>query len=372
MIISQEAAENVPKVTFPLTGPLADIAVGLEFIIVFLGLQIFALFLHKYVKAQDKEQEARNFAWGFLPLTIAAVYTCYIQGDFFAQMEDLRNQWSLVGYLYLAIGAAVVFFIGERNEESDSKIFRTLGTILVILIGISVVLKNRQFGIFLSFAAAIPILLAYLVRYTRNLLQVAHSSKTVLIQVIRFLISLLFITVAYFLQSDMLILNFGMPIRLLGDSLMIFGLLFFRYSLSHLPILTEFDWMDKIRALIVLNESGIGLFSRFFKREDPMASDEMLISGALSSIQSVLKTTVGHDKIKSVQVGGKSFIFETRKNLIFAIIAEESMESLQDRLVEFADEFMHHFSFVTDVWYGNTEKLKAAEWIADRIFFPNW
>lgn len=356
-------------VSFPLRGMQADWAMGLEFLIIFIGLQSFMIFLWKFIWAKEKMREARNFAWGFLPLTIAVVYSCYLQGDFIAETGQQREILVMGGYIALALGSILIIAISEWIDQLQKKYSTKIGVIVVSLVIIGALAQMRGFVIIISFIGAFPLLIFYMVRYTRRLFKVAHASREIVAQILRFVLSLGLIVLAYALTSDLMLQSFGLWIRLIADGLMILGLLLFRFTLFSLPLVTEYDWEQKIQWLLVIHETGIPIYSRFFRAEDT-ANDEMLVSGALSSVKSLLGATLKADRPHAVHVGDKAFMFEYRPNVIFVIIADQTIRSLQTRLKEFADEFMTHYRHkILAAWDGNAATFGGTEWIADRIFY---
>jgi hypothetical protein len=113
------------------------------------------------------------------------------------------------------------------------------------------------------------------------------------------------------------------------------------YGLKSLPDLGEFDWKQKIRALLIINrKDGICLFSRFFQTsQEDGTSREVLIAGALSSVQTVLKELSGKDTIESVQLPDKALIFDSHKLFIGVVIADAQLRSIQYRLQQLCQDF---------------------------------
>jgi hypothetical protein len=145
------------------------------------------------------------------------------------------------------------------------------------------------------------------------------------------------------------------------------------YGLANLPDFGEFDWKQKIRALLIINRrDGVCLFSRFFhETKDDDSSRDILIAGALSSVQTVLKEMNGKEDVESVHLSDKDLIFNTHKSFIGVIIADEHLRSLQFRLQQFSQEFESIFQDILQTWDGNVNIFLPADVIADKIFITS-
>jgi hypothetical protein len=216
---------------------------------------------------------------------------------------------------------------------------------------------------------AFPLVFLYFVYYFNNMIKQIHYSSEVIWKIVVFFIGMLLIMVGYFLISDAIVFKHGLPIRIFGDCVTIVGIRVFFYSLTSIPDLSEFDWQKKIRALLIIHQDGICLFSRFWKRASEDFQDDNMISAALSSIDSILKSMIGKQKLSSVQLEDKNFIFEYRKKAIFVLIADEVMESLQARLKKFASDFYELYKAQLETFLGQMS-FGMADWLADKLFYP--
>ncbi len=172
------------------------------------------------------------------------------------------------------------------------------------------------------------------------------------------------------MSSEILLELYGLMIKVIADIITLSGLVLFFFSIQRLPDLRELEWVQKIQALLVIQPNGIAVFSRFFHSKAENENQEFLISGAISTIDSVLKSMVGKDPLNAVKLSDKSIIFEYREKINFVIIADEDFQALHLRLKEFADEFMIIFKNIVKDWNGNMSVFTPAEWLADKIFMP--
>lgn len=355
---------------FPLRGILAEITLGLEFVIVFACFQSFTLLLYKFIRAKDKIRESRNLAWGILILAMGIVFVLFIIGDYFVETTLERDRANLYGYFILSVGAVMILIISEWVEKQRNRTLPLIGIGIMIVMLIAILFDNRTMALIISFVVALPLALFYIIYYTRNLLKLANYSREVITQIMRFLLSLAMVIFGYVGLSDFVFSIFGFIGRIIFDGVILLGLNLFNYSLVRVPIITEFDWVKKVRALIVLHEDGIPIFSRFYRTESVDASNETLVSGALSSLQSIIQAMMTKERLSSVRLMDKTLIFEYRANFICVMIADEYLQSIQSRLKDFADEFKSLYGKKLDKWDGNVDVFSTADWIADKYFVP--
>jgi len=106
----------------------------------------------------------------------------------------------------------------------------------------------------------------------------------ILITILPFLILLigLFLTSGY--SMDLLPLQF----RFIGSIFQLYGFAFFAFFFLKFPILSEFDWKDKIEQVFIINEGGLCIFYKSYN-EKLEEVNESLISGAITSVNIMLK-----------------------------------------------------------------------------------
>lgn len=357
---------------FPLTGLMADISVGLEFVISFFTIQIFVYFLLKYLKSPKKKKirASRNLAWAVLCLGVGFTYIVFIIGDFILE-PGLREEFNSHGYLILCISAFIFLMITERLENSKYHIFTIVISLTLIILIISIILEAWTLAFSLA-TVGFPVALMYFIYYTRKLLHLSNRSERVVSKIRVLFIALVLILLGYTSMADALVSTFGLGIRIAGDCATIIGLSLFLYTIHRLPDFTEFDWIDGLESILVVNESGVSLFGRFYGRQRADGHGKHMISGALSTVKAVLEEMTGRKRMKTVYLDDKVLHFEYRMNVTFAVIMNKYYESVAIRLEQFADEFETIFKEVVDGWNGNLRAFFPAEAIVDRIFVSKY
>jgi hypothetical protein len=138
--------------------------------------------------------------------------------------------------------------------------------------------------------------------------------------------------------------------------------------MRNLPDLSEYDWLTSLKTIIVIDKSGIPLFSRFYNTQPDESKKEYLISGALNSINLILAQMTGKEQLNTIELPDKCIMIEYINNLKFAIISDKFLLSLQVRLKQFAEEFYAFFKNYIENFSGNLDIfLPADQWLI-RIF----
>lgn len=355
---------------FPLNGPESFTTAGLEFVIVFTCLELFINLLWKFLRAPVKHREFRSLAWAILFLGFGATWIFFITADYFTVDMSFREELSLWGYLSLVSSATVLIVITEILEQKKYKYYSYA---MLILLGITIfasIIEMQEISRFLMILGT-PIALGYMVHYVNILNKLGNRANELRYQIYGFFTGISLIFMGFTLIGDFFLNNYGLIYRIWGDSIMIIGMMIFWYSSEALPDTSEFDWEDKIRGILLISSnSGMALFSRFFRLGNSDNTQDVLIAGALSSVDVILQTMTGKKKLKMVKLADKVLHFEYRKNFIGVIIADEGMRTIQIRLRQFADEFDQRYSDKLPRWNGESSAFHQMESLADEIFIP--
>jgi hypothetical protein len=354
------------SVYFPLTGPWAILTAGLEFVVVFVTLELFAYFVIKYVRSSDRMKTGRNLAWCIIILGLSGEYIAWIIGDYFTTDINQRNEIEMIAYTILSIGTFASMLITEQIEHSKHRPFSIISGVLFFLVLIFLILQIKLTVLYIVVGS--PLAIAFFIHYYRNLARMANYNREVTRPFIAFFTSMVLILVGFLLISDFWLPYVGLTARIISGFVVIAGANLFLSSVERMPSFGEFDWVNKIAAILVIHDAGLTLFSRFWRNGQIVESNDNLMSSVLSTVESVLKEMMGQDRVDSVVLEGKHLMFEYRDHFSCVVIAEESLASLQIRLKEFTDQFSALFDPIIENWNGNLGVFLPAETIADKIF----
>ncbi|MFX1452856.1 MAG: hypothetical protein ACFFCM_18610, partial [Promethearchaeota archaeon] len=127
-----------------------------------------------------------------------------------------------------------------------------------------------------------------------------------------------------------------------------------------------FNWSQKIQYLYVLMPNGVCIYDYNFR---PKVLDENLISGTLVAITEIIQeVTKSKTKLKVIQQEEAIFLLEYGKNVMVALLTEENLSVLRNKLKIFLKEFEIFFVDIFPVWKGDTTVFLPAKVLVDRIF----
>ena len=356
-------------ISFPLSGVDATLTAGLDFIIVFLAVVGSAYFLLRFFWAESSSRSWRNLAWFFLTLGAAATFVMWIIGDFFVTSPDQRNTALMYSYLFFCAGAFGFVAINEQVEHSRRRPFSIALGLLVLYMLITLILQARD--VFIQIVVGIPVAILYIIQYIRKVAKVLNYNRAMFKSVFGSFLGLFTIVIGMIFMSDSWLPLLGLAARIISEIFLICGFNVFLATFERIPGTDEYDWMTKIRALLVIYNNGVHIFSRFWK-EGRIVEGADLMAGALVAVKAVLEEMVGEEKTKTVTLEDQTILFEYRERFSCVIIADEKLKSLQIRLKQFADEFAGLFAPVLKDWQGIMEAFVPAEAIADAIFLPRF
>lgn len=387
-----------PGITYPLTSDLALISFGLECVVAGLCFKWFLQAFFKWKNSETRIRESRDLGWAVFFLGFGLFYICIIFRDFRISDETIRHYLVLWGFVFLSLMNTISMYIFERQIRS-TRILPLSFTCFALCIptAIGAILSNDLI-VFISVGTGAVVLVGYFVYYANTLLKLVNWSRSI----IRRLTFMFFFGVAavggFATTVDLLWAELGIWSRIVGDLLIIGAINMFIYQVDYIPDFREVDWMNKIKALLVINENGLPLFARFFNQKeeenlnvidglkkgflthtkadnqqivtnsmDP-EYDQTLISGAMNSVKSVLGELTGTDEVQIIKLPDKVLIFENINGRMFLIISDAYMDSLKIRLEQFATEFERIFGDTLKNWDGGADIFGPADTMTAEIF----
>jgi hypothetical protein len=356
---------------FPITGNLADIALGLEAILIFICFEMLIFFIFRYRNNLQKEQNGRNLSWSVFFLGYAFTYIFYILADYFPRETAERDLLTQYGYLCLSLGLLMFIGISEHTEKRKYRPFTLVMVFFFILVIVTLLLDKRETAIMITTVTGFPITFIFSVSYFRKLANITNFNRAVLKKIIGIFVSFLFITAGYFCVSDMFVESYGASIRIIGAILNIIGINFFMLMMVKLPDYREFVWKEKLNAVFIIDEAGLCVFNRFFKGNIENDGKELMIAGALTGIKAMLSNMTSKS-VKVLELSDKVLIFDhiEEYNIIACIIADEYLDSFEYRIKSFLADFMKIFGTNLKKWKGNIDFFMPLESICDEIFMP--
>ncbi len=363
--------ELVNIIQYPLVNDWAEFTLGLESIIIFVSFQWFAYFLGRFVFYRQHLNNTtikRNLAWSFLILGFGIAFLIFVYADYNLGMQK-REEINLWGYLAISSGGFVFFAISERIHAKKYIPFTGISFVLVIIVIVAISLSLTNVLVIVgSIGGSITLLYTFL--YRKVLLKTTNYNMKVRFRIDMLITGFVLITVGFGLFSDEVINLFGFVARIAADILLLIGILLSVIILQRVPDYAELDWYGKLKTLLVMNDSGTCICSWNFFEKEKSGRSNAIISGAIKSVEAILKEGTKTKIVKQVEMGKGVFLFEEREKLTFVIVAEERMEAIRLRLGQFANKFSKNFKDVLQKWDGNLDVFYPADNIIEEIFSP--
>lgn len=141
--------------------------------------------------------------------------------------------------------------------------------------------------------------------------------------------------------------------------------------LISIPVLvtksTFFMQSRKISRLIVINDNGLPIYDFTFDSKN--SGDELLLSGALTAITSVMREATGASRdLKSIAFGDLHIITEVREGFAANLLVESSTAFLKEALRLFTDSFQNEYKSEIESFVIDPLSTKEADCLLQKYF----
>ncbi|MHA1297987.1 MAG: hypothetical protein ACTSO9_00930 [Candidatus Helarchaeota archaeon] len=357
-------------IQFPISGDLREILLVIESLIFVLEFQFGLIFLRRFLQPR-KDKNYMNLAWAFVLFGFSLSYFIFILADFYNISSDVRQ--NLIGIGYIIYISGMIFFSFNAEREIPLKNYNNTKILLVLLILLifNYILPLIPLLIIaiLCWPPFIYLIIKYVNAFTYDIKEKWRKN------IYGFYIGVILNILGYGGVSDIITNTFGVGIRLLGDILIFSGMFFVNLFFMSLPALREFDWVDKIRDLYVMHDSGRCIYEYNFKEEETHTSSKVypqLIAGGLTSItQAIAKLLESEEHLEVLDKGDVKLLFEYGKNVINVLIVDEVFETIKIKLKNFTKEIEHLYQDILPTWDGEISHFKLLGSIIQNNFGAN-
>lgn len=246
----------------PLVSEYREIMIILEYIIIVMSFQIALFFLGKYFQNIRHQKASRvELDWALFFLGFGFMFSFYQFSDFYFYN---RNFFLFLSYLSIAITQILFAFHSEKIDIIKTKPVLTIISFFIcfgLIISYFIDPHYPQFIALPTILLFMFIVFYYISKIVRNL---TGKYKTYTIGLIGGII-LLFIGNLGTTNTSINI--FGEIIRTFADVIMIIGMVHIAIFFNVIPSLSEIEWYDKLKGIMVINRAGICLYSEDFKEK---------------------------------------------------------------------------------------------------------
>jgi hypothetical protein len=357
---------------FPITGALRELLLCLEWVFIFLSLELGAIFLIRY---KTKQKEARNiqeisYAAIFLSISLAWFFI-FILGDYYVEGEKMRYIMLNCGYFTQMTGTLIFLYFIEKSRIFFKKNLFSILFVLLLVFYIFIftvdMIYDFKLGQIISYLVIWPLFFLCLFIYIYEIAKNLPDKTKFKITTLKFLFGLPLLISGLLLVSDNAIVAFGLEIRILGDILQLMGILIFFLLFSTIPPFCEFDWYDKIDGVFLINESGLRLYDKIFPSGKSFMNSDM-IAGALTSVKLMLEELTSSKGISIIKKKENIIIFYPGKYITGVIFCREELNSLKILLQRFIIKVETIYENILLKWVGDLTVFRPVENICNEVF----
>ena len=354
----------------PLTGPLREPLLIIEWVIVFLFAELAFLL---YMRVKNKEKKLSSFiekASILFLLAYSLMWVFYIFGDYYMETQFSRLVVFNVGYnLRMILGLVFIYMIEKFQtffrKYLFSKIF-LIFTLISVVLFFTAIEFTQYASLSLFWIPLLSMFLLYMIKLLKKTSekQEIHNFKA---KIYLSILGIIILGLGFGATSDPIVSLLGLNLRLVGDIMQIVGIIVVAIFFINLPSLSEQNWKEKIDKLFLMRDSGICIYYKFFK-EQTNKREEQNISGAINTIKMILKE-ISHDEGEMViEKEGKVLITSQGKYITGVIIADQNLKSLNFLLKRLIEKVEFLYSNLIRDWDGAMEIFLPIENITQEIF----
>jgi len=351
-------------ISYPIEDPLYRvILISIELLIAFIFMEIASYFLYKYwTNKKTKTPSTVELDWSIIFGCFGIAFFFYIYGDFFASGN--RNLFLVCAYLSITIGGTLFIYHLELTKTINTHFKLTIFT--SCLIGVFIILYAvfpmilQISASFISFFAFV-IVIVYFLRVIKRIWSFYKAHSTGL------LLAILIWIIGYSGNTDMAINLFGtIWIRILGDCLILTGIVLVGFFVNTIPSLNEIGWREKIKYIILTTISGVSIYSENFREQKEV--NEILLAGGIWGLDIFLKNILDEANLKTISRGSDVYLVEKGSIIMGIFIVEQDLKLLRYLLKKLILQFEFYYSSILIDWKGDLNLFKPTKHLINSIF----
>ena len=364
---------------FPIIGSIRLPLLIMELIYVISGIEFSFIFAKRYFKVEKESRNLEEFGYAALFFGFSLMSFFYIISDYYSPDDNItpfliwntgniRYIFLNCGYFTMLMAGVMFLFCIESSKVYFFKryfftvIFAIWGCSFVVLFLID--MTYTQPVTYAFWGTYVLFLMIYLVDFTKK----ANQNREKLMRgLLKYLPGFILSIIGFLCTTGMVTSIFGHIARFYGTILQLFGLIFIFSFFITLPPFAEFSWLDSIESILVLNSSGIAIFSKVFQ-EKGETIDKNLIGGALTGVKALLDNLTETSGVSVLHKKGKIVVLYPSKNLTGVMFCSKDLNILKFLLQKFIARIELVFKLVLSDWDGDPSVFQPIEFICDDIF----
>ncbi|MFX0136625.1 MAG: hypothetical protein ACFFDN_23505 [Candidatus Hodarchaeota archaeon] len=351
-------------IQFPIQGTFREIILIIEMIIVVLNIQFGTIFLNRFLK-QKGTRYYMHLAWAVLFFCLSSTHFFFIFSDFYVSINNRPFILNL-SHIFVGAGGAFISFNIEREMQSKNYLIT-----IIILNLLSFLIINLIFNLIISSPISIifwGLFLVLLINLGNKYLSKIRQSWK--LNIYGFIIGAALTILGWVGISDLGMNIFGIEFRLVGDISIIIGISLITLFFIRLPRLSEIDYLEKIKRLFVMHDSGLTMYEYSFeKKQEGQSLKDALYAGGLTAITQMVTSLIqSKEHLEIVDHGDVKIMFEYGRNIVNVLIVDEVLEILKNKLKNLTNDIENLYQDVLSSWDGNLSAFTLLESIIQQNF----
>lgn len=366
-------------ITYPITGPLAEILFVLEMLIAFFSAELALLFLYRYWKAQKNlEEKESELLWTLLLAGWSGMWGFIGLADFIVETPEIRVLMLGIALISCGTGMFLFTYLSERRRKRGfvfTILFAIVCSVFILFFLATPTLMQPfaagEGGIFIG------IVTIHLVRINRYARIGPKFYFTLVVG--NGCLYLGFLGTMGFIGE----VAGTLVIRVFLDCVEVAGLFLLAIFFTYVTNFSEFNWRDHVKFIILFEkDSGMVLFSQKMTLEyyniglNEAQVDEYLVASALTGVKLLLEQ-IHKDKenampVKSFKQENAFVCLEYGEKFACVAICERPSPTLERLMKVFLRKVDVIYQNALKTWNGDSRTFDSIKYLFKSIFLaPN-
>lgn len=350
-----------------------EVLLTFEWLVFFFFLENALLF---YIQFRRRGKRSFNISddKAYIYLFIGLSFTRFfrILGDYYFSKDNLMIYFSNISNIIRILSLLVcVYFIEKEKNFYKSHLFSKILLSYTIIYFILLPINYENILLY-----SIPIYLIFLIfsynyihdlkKKSKILRKEKHYGRIFFLGVTGFFL----ISIGTVLTHKLFYFLFGFILRILGLIVLIFGISFINHFFLSISSLSEYDWSNHIKKLLISKKSGLCLYEKTCALDDKN-HENVLLSGALAVMNIHLENMSEKESFTIIEKEGDYIMVCQGKYIISILITDVKLNSLKLILKSFVEKIEFIYSNLLENWQGGLKIFTPIDDIVNEFFFLN-
>ncbi len=354
---------------FPIEIATREVELTLECLLFFYFIESAIMFYIQFKKGKDKFSISDDKAYIFLYFGLSFTSLFRIVGGFYFTNQALIILFLNTSNIIRIISLNTCAFIIEKDKILYrkfffSKVFLFFTFTYAILIPFYESLYLYAFPVFIVFIIFLGAYLRDLSKKTKILRSDKHQERLYSSGMFGFTL----VIIGTVISHESFIYLFGSYARIIGIIILLFGIGSCNHFFKSISSLSEYDWSEHVKKVIISKRSGLCLYERSCDENEKIQED-ILLSGALVLIKIQLEYLSTHSGLTVIEKEGDYYLIYPGKHVLCILITDVYLNSLKLLLRSFVEKIEFIYSDLLENWEGGLKIFEPINDMVNEFFF---